>query len=316
MKGVSSSQPNLRRLNYIVAVADYGSITNAAVRLHVSQPAISAAIKDCEQMFGFRLFVRNPAQGVALTPNGRAFVARAKRLLEDAREFQAQAMGLSSVPAGKLEVGCFTPLAPVVMPTLIKGFDEDFPDISIQLHEGDLREVIDLLKSGTVEVAVTYDIYRDAAVTFKTLLKVTPHACLSAQDPLAGRASISLAQLAERDMVALDFPATDDFVLNMFRHQGLEPNVRYRTKSTEMMRSLTGAGAGFSIFMFRPISDHSFDDSPLVYLPIRDKLPKTQVVLASPHQVIATRIMDAFNSECEKLISSNRFLEQFLVKAV
>ncbi len=71
MKGVSSPQPNLRRLTYIVAVADYGSITNAAVRLHVSQPAISAAIKDCEQMFGFRLFVRNPAQGVALTPNGR-----------------------------------------------------------------------------------------------------------------------------------------------------------------------------------------------------------------------------------------------------
>ncbi len=316
MKGISSPQPNLRRLNYIVAVADYGSITNAAARLHVSQPAISAAIKDCEQMFGFRLFVRNPAQGVALTPNGRAFVSRAKRLLEDAREFQAQAMGLSSVPAGRLEVGCFTPLAPVFMPTLIKGFSEGFPDISIQLHEGDLREVIDLLKSGIVEVAITYDIYRDAAVTFKTLLKVTPHACLSAKDPLAGQASISLAQLAERDMVALDFPATDDFVLNMFRHQGLEPSVRYRTKSTEMMRSLIGAGAGFSIFMFRPISDRSFDDSPLVHLPIRDQLPTTKVVLASPRQVIATRILDAFNSECEKLISQNSVLDQFLVKAV
>ncbi len=314
MQGISSPQPNLRRLAYIVAVADYGSITHAAVRLHVSQPAISAAIKDCEHMFGFRLFVRNPAQGVALTPNGRAFVSRAKRLLDDAREFQAQAMGLSSVPAGRLEVGCFTPLAPVVMPTLIEGLGEDFPDISIQLHEGDLREVIDLVKSGVVEVAITYDIYRDAAVAFSTLLEVTPHVCLSAKDPLATEASISLAQLVERNMVALDFPATDEYVLNMFRHRGLEPNVRYRTKSAEMMRSLIGAGAGFSIFMFRPISDRSFDDSPLVHLPIRDKLPETKVVLASPHQVIATRIMDAFNSECEKLISKKHFLEQFLVK--
>lgn len=316
MKSTSSPQPNLRRLNYIVAVADYGSITNAAIHLHVSQPAISAAIKDCEQMFGFRLFVRKPAQGVALTPNGRAFVARAKRLLDDAREFQAQAMGLSSIPVGKLEVGCFTPLAPVVMPTLIEGFGANFPDISIQLHEGDLREVVELLKSGVAEVAITYDIYRDAAVTFKTLLEVTPHACLSAKDPLAAQPSVSLAQLAERDMVALDFPATDDFVLNMFRHQGLEPNVRYRTKSTVMMRSLIGTGAGFSIFMFRPISNRSFDDSPLVHLPIRGKLPKTRVVLASARQIIATRIMDAFTSECEKLISKNRFLEQFLVKAV
>ncbi len=316
MKGNSAAQPNLRRLAYIVAVADYGSITNAALRLRVSQPAISAAIKDCEQLFGFRLFVRNPAQGVAPTPNGRAFVSRAKRLLEDAREFQAQAVGLSSVPAGRLEVGCFTPIAPVIMPSILKGFGKDFPDISIQLHEGDLREVIDMLKGAVVEVAITYDIYRDASVAFKTLLEVTPHACLAANDPLAAQASVTLAQLAERDMVALDFPVTDDYILNMFHQRGLEPNVRHRTKSVEMMRSLVGVGAGFSIFMFRPINDRSFDDSPLVHLPIRGKLPKTEVVLASTRQVISTRILDAFNAECEKLISNNRFLEQFLVKAV
>jgi len=316
MKSTPSPQPNLRRLHYIVAVADYGSISNAAGRLHVSQPAISAAIKDCEQAFGFRLFIRNPAQGVSVTPNGRAFVSRAKRLLEDAREFQAQAMGLSSVPAGRLEVGCFTTLAPVVMPAIIGGLGAEYPDISIQLHEGDLGEVIELLKSGVVEVAITYDIYRDVAVEFKSLLKVAPHACLSANDPLAAQASVSLAQLAERDMVALDFPATDDYVLNIFRQKGLEPNVRYRTKSAEMMRSLIGAGAGFSIFMFRPISDRSFNDSPLVHLPIRGKLPQTRVVLASARQLIATRIMDAFCAECVKRISKNNVLKQFLVAAM
>jgi len=313
MKGTPSPQPNLRRLNYIVAVADYGSISNAAGRLHVSQPAISAAIKDCEHAFGFRIFMRNPAQGVSVTPNGRAFVSRAKRLLEDAREFQAQAMGMSTVPTGRLEVRCLTTLAPVIMPTLIEGLGEDYPDISIQLHEGDLGEVIDLLKSGVVEVAITYDIYRDPAVVFRNLLKVTPHACLSARDPLATQPSVSLAQLAERDMVALDFPATDDYILNLFRQKGLEPNVRYRTKSAEMMRSLIGAGAGFSIFMFRPISDRAFDDSPLVHLPIRGRLPQTRVVLASARQLIATRIVDAFSAECEKRISQGNILKQFVV---
>jgi len=69
---------NLRHLRYVVEAARHGSITKASRQLLVSQPAISAAVRACEDEFGIRLFIRNPSQGLSLTPSGRTFIKRAR----------------------------------------------------------------------------------------------------------------------------------------------------------------------------------------------------------------------------------------------
>ena len=75
----------LRQLTYAVAVADSGSITEASARLGISQPAISAALKELEAEFGISIFLRQPAHRIALSPAGQRFINRARRLLRRAR---------------------------------------------------------------------------------------------------------------------------------------------------------------------------------------------------------------------------------------
>src|SRR5215468_9554162 len=96
----------LRQLEYFIATAETGSITLASARVNISQPSISTAISQLEREFGVRLFVRHHAQGLAITPAGRA-------LLREAREFVRKGQGLYAITAettqsvrGTLSVGC------------------------------------------------------------------------------------------------------------------------------------------------------------------------------------------------------------------
>ena len=92
----------LKQISYALAAADQGNVTAAARKLHVSQPAISAAIAALERHYGIKLFTRLPAQGVALTPFGVEVMSRARLLCD-----QAQTVATMATPEAKIagEIG-------------------------------------------------------------------------------------------------------------------------------------------------------------------------------------------------------------------
>lgn len=148
----------LRQLRYLCAVAEAGSIAAAAQRLAISQPAISAAIARLEQEAGTSFFLRQPAQGLAPTEAGRAFLARARGLLEHAEEVGGAARSLGEGSSGDLALGCFSTLAPVYLPRLAKGFQAAQPGVELDFREGSLDGLQQALLSGTLELALLYDL--------------------------------------------------------------------------------------------------------------------------------------------------------------
>jgi DNA-binding transcriptional LysR family regulator len=168
---------NLRHLRYVVAVAEYGSIAAASHAIGVSQPAISAAVKTCETEFGVRLFVRSPAKPLSMTPNGREFVARTRAFLDDAQDYHMRSLGMSRAPTGRVDIACFFPIAPYLMPLVIRALAKSNPGISINLSEGDLNEVIHLVKNGNVEAALTYDTCSDKDVSSRPCSRRPPMPC-------------------------------------------------------------------------------------------------------------------------------------------
>ena len=289
---------NLRHLAYVLAAADRGSITEAASALRVSQPAVSAAIKSFEERFGYRIFVRNPARGLSLTPPGRMFVQQARRLLQDARDFDRGAMGLGRELAGEIHVGCYFITAPFIMPPILSTLAANFPSVGFSLHEGDLVEVVNDLKGGVTDVAVTYDTYADNGIEFEELFEMPPHVLLSANDPLVGQEAVSLHDLVAKPMVLLDLPVTRELFLNFFHMHGLQPQIRFRPKSFEMVRSLVSVGFGFSFAFLRLRSEKSYQGNPLVRRRIVEKLPPSRVCIAVPRHSRATRITQAFAQVC------------------
>ena len=205
-----------------------------------------------------------------LTAVGRRFVDNAKQMLELADEFDQHARDLKETPTGGIEIGCFTPTAPFVIPIVLQRLKRDFPEITLKLHEGDIDEIYRLLNTGVIEVALTYDMYPSPTVDFEPLTEAYPYALLAADDPLAQASSVSLADLADRDMIAFDLPITQQYFHALFIQQNLRPKIRHQVKSYEMVRSLVGAGEGYSVLIMRPANERTYSGDRLAYLPHPD----------------------------------------------
>lgn len=305
---------SLRQLKYLVAVADSGSITAASKELGISQPAISAAIRDLEIDFGLTLFARQRARRVTLTPSGRRAVSEARILLADAERLGDNVRGLGTVVSGTLRVGCFRPTAPFIMPIAFRGMRQAHPDVTVRIQEADLADVANLLLEGTVDAALTYDMHLDSDLEFDPLITVRPYALLAHDDPIAQQPEVRLKQLLEREMVTLDLPFTQDFFLSLFYAHGLRPNIGLRTKSYEMARSMVGTGRFFTILIMKPVVDRTYDGTRLVCRPIKDNIPMPRYGIALPKAGMQTRLTTAFCDVCRQFLKTEDLAGKFFVR--
>ena len=284
----------LKQIRYFVAVAETGSITEAGKRLHISQPSVSAAIAELEDRFRVDLFIRHHAQGLSLTPAGARLFKDARSLLDHAEELRQGAAGLGQSLEGELHVGCFQTFAPIVMPGLIRAFAAAHPAIAITLHEDHVQGVLDTLRAGSVELALTYDLNLGPDLTFDPLVPMPLHAVLARRHRLANQPAVSLEQLAEWPMVLLNLPQSRDYFLSLFTARSLKPRIAQETRSFETLRGLVASGTGFAVMHSRPTSRQTLDGRQVAYVPIKDRVPPQFLGLARLARIRSTRRAEAF----------------------
>jgi DNA-binding transcriptional LysR family regulator len=131
-----SRRLKLRQLNVLVAVARWGSMAKAAEHLAISQPVVSKAIAELEQVVGVRLFDRVPG-GVEPTPHGRALLKRSVAIFDDLRTSVSELETLSDPTAGELRIGCEENLSMGLLPTLIDRLTQRHPRLLFDVALGD-----------------------------------------------------------------------------------------------------------------------------------------------------------------------------------
>ncbi|MCT7654322.1 LysR family transcriptional regulator [Oceanimonas sp. NS1] len=211
----------LKQLRYFVVAGELSSVTRAAQELHVSQPSISSAILHLEEVTGLQLFVRHHAQGLSLTPSGRQFIVKAKQLLGQADGLAHYASTLGQDVAGQLRIVGFPTFTPILVPGLIRRFNQMYPAVNVQCDEKSQQDVIQGLHDGRYELALTYDLQIPAHIEFEPLMEFPPYAVMSQDHPLASRDEVSLQELAEHPMVVLDWPMSREYFFSLFLSQGL-----------------------------------------------------------------------------------------------
>lgn len=288
----------LKQLRYFVAAAEGGGVSAAARACHVSQPSVSAAIGQLEAAFGVQLFVRRHAQGLALTPAGRRLVATARSLLAHAGELSQTAIGLGQGLVGEIDVGCFATFAPFVLPGLLRVFAERHPEIRVRIHEGDLQALMDGLREGRFEVALTYGLGLGDDLAFDALRSVPAHAVLPADHRLARRRRVALADLAGEPLVLLALPRSREYFLSLFHNLGLAPTIAYETSSHDMLRGLVANGYGCALMHSRPDSDEALDGKRLAYRVLSDAVRPERLGLARVARNRPTRMAEAFAATC------------------
>ncbi|MEV6757063.1 LysR substrate-binding domain-containing protein [Streptomyces sp. NPDC051214] len=185
----------LRTLRYFIAVAEELHFGRAATRLHMSQPPLSRAIKQLEAEIGALLFARSPT-GVTLTAVGAVLLDEARALLDHADRVRVRvsaAAGVASLTVGILGDGT----DPGVV-RLAAAYRRAHPGVDIHIRDTDLTDPTCGLRAGLVDIALTRAPFDESALTVRALRSDPVGAVLRADDPLARRDRLRLAELSER----------------------------------------------------------------------------------------------------------------------
>lgn len=193
---------DLRVLGYFLAVAEERHFGRAAARLRMSQPPLSRAIKALEGELGARLLERTPS-GVTLTPAGSVLLAEARDLLARAARIPERVTAASAITVGVLG-GAMDP----GVARLAAMFRREHPGVEVRVRESDLTDPSCGLRAGLADVAVTRAPFDTSGLSVRVLRADPVGAVLRADDPLARRERLALADLAGRRW--FQFPASAD----------------------------------------------------------------------------------------------------------
>jgi DNA-binding transcriptional LysR family regulator len=292
----------LRQLEYLVAVAEAGSIAAAAGRVNVSAPSISAAIAQIEAEFGLQLFVRRHAHGLTLTPGGHTFVGQARVVLVAAEALNGLASDLAGTVRGPLAVGCLRTFAQLVLPELRRRFELQHPDVRVRQYELDHAGILARLRAAEIDVGLTYDLSIPSDVDFEPLADLPPLVMLPAGHPLAGRPVLAPEDLVAEPMVLLDLPYSSDYFLSVFAKAGLRPRIAERTRDIAVVRSLVANGFGYSLANARSPSDLAPDGKRLAFVPLGGGIRPMRLGLALARGPHRRATVGAFAAHCRGVI--------------
>lgn len=239
----------LRQLRYFQAVADAGSFSRAAERLHISQPPLSLQIKALEDELGVRLFDRGP-RGVRLTPAGQAFLDGVRGILRglDQARIKAQAAGRGEI--GTLSVGFVTIAGYGILPTALKRFREQLSQVDVELHELTTDVQIRELRAGRLDLGIGLGPVNDPGLTFEpisreSLLLAAPigHALLPGSGP------VRLKALADEPFIVPPRdvgPGLYDLIISLCRANGFTPRITQHARQMQTVIGLVASGMGFA----------------------------------------------------------------------
>ena len=212
---------DLRLLRYFVAVAEERHFGRAAVRLHMSQPPLSRAIKQLEADLGTVLLHRS-ATGVTLTAAGALLYDEARTLLEQADQVRAR---VAAARAATPTVGTIADSAEEAGTMLAAAFRRRNPGVDVRIREADFTDLTAGVRSRLADVAVTRTPFDRTGISTLVLRSGPVGVVLRADDPLAGRDVVHVRDLADRQWFQL--PEGTDPVWRAYWN-GTKPGGRLR----------------------------------------------------------------------------------------
>jgi DNA-binding transcriptional LysR family regulator len=255
--------PELRLLRSFVAVAEAGSLTRAAAELHIAQQSLSQQMTTLEAQLGVRLLERS-SRGVTLTERGavlrdeaRAVLARAERAVETVRR---------GTP-GELRLGVLSSVANELMPPVVRALRERHPEIALRTEDVAIGTLVERLRDGRLDAGLSRPPLVDDLAT-EVVLREPVAAVLPEGHPLAGRAELELAELADEPWVLTpraSWPPWHRKYDEDFAHAGFRPRVVQRGTSPQNLLALVAAGVGVTRLA---ISARSLRDGGVAFVPL------------------------------------------------
>lgn len=245
MDGINKSQIKLSQLLALVAVAEAKNFSEAALRLEISQSAVSHAIASLEAELGVVLFYRG-RHGAHLTPLGERIKVHATQALRLVNAIEKEADLEKGLQSGIVRVACFRSVATHILPTAIAKFHSVFPDINVKITENDsFFSIEESLRAGYADIGFTYLPSSDEFETWEILqddyvVLLPPNSNLNTQQ-------ISWQQLAEFPLIISSLSPCHDYIQPYLSQAKYPLKIAYEIREDSTIVSMVGQGLGAAI---------------------------------------------------------------------
>lgn len=235
-----------RQLRAFVLLARSGSFTQAGRELHLTQSAVSHAIKSLERDLGCRLFHRQ-GRSVHLTHHGRELLPFAESILQSMQQARASLGALDHQPRGRLRVGCTTAASQFILPTVFREFKESFPLYELKVVPGETPDTIERLLRDEIDLAVTLRPPDVSRLHCRAIFEDELVFLVSSLHPLA-RTKPKLKDMAAQTLIVSSRNSlTFSMIIEFFLKHGIRLQHFIELGSNEAMKELARLGIGVAV---------------------------------------------------------------------
>lgn len=272
-------RPTLRQLQYLVAISETGRFNEAARKMNVSQPSLSAQIADMEIELKINLVERG-RHGAIMTPAGEDVVRRARIILRQVEELKIASSTDNNVLSGRIRLGVIPSVGPYLLPNATKELHQMFPALRLGVYEGRTIDIDQQLRDGRLDVLIsTAEDHPDS--NHIPLFKEALWICIPTDDPLAGTSgSVKLKDLKGMPLLSLGHGHHLNLAIHdLAKQSGAYVSSEYEGTSLDAIRQMAAMGAGIAILPSLYAMVEASRDSALVVRQIEHAKAQRQISL-------------------------------------
>ena len=274
-----------RRLSYFACILEEGSITPAAQRLRLSQPALTKAMKLLEDELGVVLFERSMA-GIAPTTYGEALYSRAKAILSEIRSAEEEIATLRGMAGERFRIGALPTLTASVVAKAVNEVSRRFPDLQIRVQEGTTQSLFRAMRRRELDLCLVYagNVVSEHGFETHVIFQDQLNVVASSQHPLVRRSSIQVVELEPYPWCAAvggNWPLVE----RMLRSAGLDPPQPRVDPggAVQFLKALVGASEYLSVLPSHAITGE-LARGELVVLPVEGISLQREIIALRPRE--------------------------------
>lgn len=258
----------MHQLRYFLSVCDTLHFTQAAERCHVSQPALTKAIKKLEEELGGPLFIRE-GRRVFLSEFGKLVRPNMEAIYRQTETVTTLAENYRLLDKSPLNVGVMTTIGPTALSRFLAEFQKNHLGVEVAISERPLASLIITLTNGDIEIALLHD-PSGTARAFRTepIYREKYVVILPPGHQLAKRDGIRLTDVSGEPYVDRLACEMRDLVIEQAKDQGVELYASYRSEHEDWIQGMVLAGMGFAFMPEYSVTTHGLSIRPLIDPPV------------------------------------------------
>jgi LysR family hydrogen peroxide-inducible transcriptional activator len=268
----------LRHLQFLIAVADTASFSRAAEISFVTQPTLSAGIKELEDRLGVQLIERT-RRSVMLTPLGKQIVVRARNLLLDAKEIEDLARAHQNPEVGDLRLGAIPTIGPFLIPRALPLVRAQFPGLRLYLREEMTEALIDGLNAGRLDLILIALPFDTGSLEIAHLFDDGYQLATPPNAPRTQETGISALKSAGQLMLLEKGHCLQRHALQAYPDRNLAQDETFAATSLTTLVAMVSEGLGVTLLPNLAIDAGIVSHAEVSLTPLPDACPR-QVVLA------------------------------------